>query len=226
MNASELLNNVCTYYTGRLAQHGATPRGVDWNSTESQHLRFEQLLRVLTPPGTVAPGQKSPSLYPAPHFARGPIVGDYGCGYGALYEHLKHARFTGGYRGFDISSAMIETAETRCGPDGAARFGTDESVLADADFVVASGVFNVKLQTPVADWEAYVYRTIDRVAELGRCGFAFNALTSYSDPERMRPDLYYPNPCVLFDYCKKRFSRHVALLHDYGLYEFTILVRR
>jgi hypothetical protein len=92
--------------------------------------------------------------------------------------------------------------------------------------VVASGVFNVKLHTPLADWEAYVLRTVDRLAALGRHGFAFNALTSYSDPERMRPDLYYTNPCVLFDYCKRRFSRHVALLHDYGLFEFTILVRR
>ena len=50
-------------------------------------------------------------------------------------------------------------------------------------------------------------------------------LTSYSDPDRMRPDLYYGDPCRLFDHCKRRYSRHVALLHDYGLYEFTILVR-
>ena len=85
--------------------------------------------------------------------------------------------------------------------------------------------FLVKLTTPVPEWEAYVIRTLDRLAELGTQGFAFNALTSYSDPDRMRPDLYYPDPCRLFDHCKRRHSRHVALLHDYGLYEFTILVR-
>ena len=48
----------------------------------------------------------------------------------------------------------------------------------------------------------------------------------YSDPERMRAHLYYADPCRLFDHCKRRYSRHVALLHDYGLYEFTILVRK
>jgi hypothetical protein len=26
--------------------------------------------------------------------------------------------------------------------------------------------------------------------------------------------------------CKRRFSRNVALLHDYDLYEFTVLVRK
>ena len=42
----------------------------------------------------------------------------------------------------------------------------------------------------------------------------------------MRPDLYYPDPGAVFDRCMRRYSRHVALLHDYGLYEFTILVRK
>jgi SAM-dependent methyltransferase len=206
LDAAELLNNVCTYYTGRLAQHGATPRGVDWNSPESQQLRFEQLLRVC---------DRSESL----------VVGDYGCGYGALHDHLLCSGFDGGYRGFDLSPAMIECARQRCATGAHTRFATEECVLEDADYVVASGVFNVKLQTPLAEWEAYVYRTIDRIAAWSRRGFAFNALTSYSDPERMRVDLYYPNPCTLFDHCKRRFSRQVALLHDYGLYEFTILVR-
>jgi hypothetical protein len=42
----------------------------------------------------------------------------------------------------------------------------------------------------------------------------------------MRDDLYYADPCELFDHCKRQHSRNVALLHDYTLYEFTILVRR
>jgi len=41
----------------------------------------------------------------------------------------------------------------------------------------------------------------------------------------MRPDLYYADPRLYFDYCKRNFSRHVALLHDYGLWEFTVIVR-
>jgi len=42
----------------------------------------------------------------------------------------------------------------------------------------------------------------------------------------MKDDLYYADPCYFFDYCKKKFSKNIALLHDYGLYEFTILVRK
>jgi hypothetical protein len=61
---------------------------------------------------------------------------------------------------------------------------------------------------------------------LSRKGFSVNFLTKYSDPERMRPDLYYADPCLIFDYCKTHFSKNVALLHDYNLYDFTVLVRK
>ena len=44
--------------------------------------------------------------------------------------------------------------------------------------------------------------------------------------ERMLADLYYADPCALFDHCKTKYSRNVALLHDYGLYEFTLIVRK
>jgi hypothetical protein len=54
---------------------------------------------------------------------------------------------------------------------------------------------------------------------------AFNALTSHSDQERMRPDLFYANPAFMLDHCLSRYSRNVVVNHDYELYEFTVLVR-
>ena len=57
-------------------------------------------------------------------------------------------------------------------------------------------------------------------------GFSFNMLTSYSDKEYMRDDLYYGDSCHFFDFCKKNFSKNVSLLHDYNLYDFTIIVRK
>jgi hypothetical protein len=199
------LSAVRDYYTRRLAEHGPTPRGVDWNGVESQEIRFRQLTKLCDAPGRLT-------------------LGDYGCGYGALLDFARAGGFAGEYRGYDVAPAMVNAARSRFA-DPAARFGSEESILDGCDVVVASGIFNVKLEAPLPEWEAYVLRTIDRLAALARRGFGFNALTSYSDAERMRPDLYYPDPCHLFDRCKRRYSRHVALLHDYGLYEFTILVR-
>jgi SAM-dependent methyltransferase len=200
-------SSVERYYTGRLAEHGPTHWGADWNSRESQELRFDQLLHVLG-------NDREFSLV------------DYGCGYGALAGYLTAHRGAGvRYVGFDISEAMVTTAEEiHLGlPD--IRFTSDERSLAPADYAIASGVFNVRLGTPVSEWESYVNGTIKRLAILGHRGFAFNMLTSYSDPEYMREDLYYGDPLRYFDHVKRTYSRHVALLHDYGLYEFTVAVR-
>ena len=94
-----------------------------------------------------------------------------------------------------------------------------------ADYVVASGVFNVKLTAGSKAWEAYMHQTLDTMASLATRGFAFNALTSYSDSDKRRDDLYYADPRYWFDHCKRTYSRFVTLIHDYPLYEFTILVR-
>jgi SAM-dependent methyltransferase len=200
-----LLTRVGSYYSEKLATHGATPAGVDWSSADSQTLRFRQLVRVCDEPGRFS-------------------FIDYGCGYGAFAPYLRQTGMLGSYVGYDIASDMVEAARA-LHPDADCRFVSRREELDPADFTVASGIFNVKLDTPTDAWTDYVLRTLDDVASLSRRGFAFNALTSYSHPERRRADLYYADPCVLFDRCKQRFSRFVTLLHDYPLWEFTVLVR-
>ncbi len=209
MSPFALLADVNAYYSRKVREHGPTPRGVDWNSTESQEIRFTQLLRVCD----AGDGLLTP-------------LGDYGCGYGALLGFLRRQGSECAYRGYDISRPMVEAARSLHGADARAEFSNEEAVLKGCDYVVASGIFNVKLTAAVADWESYVHAVLDRLAEPARCGFAFNVLTSYSDPDKRRPDLYYADPCRLFDLCKRRYSRHVSLLHDYGLFEFTMLVSR
>jgi hypothetical protein len=121
---------------------------------------------------------------------------------------------------------MVSSAERRHRGVLQARFvhaGQPDGV---ADYGVASGIFNVRLGRSDAEWRAYVEATLDALDRTSRLGFAFNCLTSYSDAEKMRDYLYYADPCALFDLCKRRYSRNVALLHDYGLYEFTVLVRK
>jgi hypothetical protein len=87
-------------------------------------------------------------------------------------------------------------------------------------------VFNVKLDAAAPAWRAHVLRSLDDLHASCRRGFAFNCLTRYSDAALMKQHLFYADPCELFDYCKTRMARDVALLHDYGLYEFTLLVRK
>jgi SAM-dependent methyltransferase len=207
MSFEDLERAAATYYSGTLAAHGPTPRGVDWNSVESQERRFAALLHVV--------GDRD-------EFS----VNDFGCGYGALVDWLDVRGARVRYTGYDVSGTMLEAAAARCAERPWCRFVSDVQALESADFTIASGIFNVKGDAPTARWSAYMSETVDRIASVSSVGFTFNALTSYADADRMRDDLHYADPREWFDICARRFNRlGVALLQDYGLFEFTIAVR-
>jgi SAM-dependent methyltransferase len=206
MTADPMLAPVARFFRERVKSFGPTHRAVDYNSRKAQEIRFLQLMKLTTGPGPYS-------------------INDYGCGYGALARFLldRGHRFT--YCGLDISKEMTDAA-SRLVPEGASwRFVNDPADLEAADYTVVSGTFNLKLDAPAAEWERLVLACLKEIAGVSRKGFGFNMLTSYSDRELMRADLYYGDPLFYFDYCKRHFSKDVALLHDYGLYDFTILVR-
>lgn len=207
MNSEDIRTRVERYYTAKLVTHGPTARGVDWNSADSQELRFAQLARLFDRKRCFS-------------------VNDYGCGYGALVDYLKANDYEFRYCGFDISSEMIASARAAHTSSSDVSFVDRSADLPAADYTIASGILNVRLDTAIDQWEQYVLETLDSIDRLSEKGFAFNALTKYSDPEFMRDTLYYADPSWLFDYCKRKFSRFVALLHDYPLYEFTLIVRK
>ena len=207
MSFDDILSRVRRYYDAKIEMHGATAQGVDWNSTESQQMRFEKLIQVIDRASAFT-------------------IDDFGCGYGALAKYLEKEAKPMRYVGFDISPHMIATAMELNTGISWIHFVNQQSDLPQADYAVASGIFNVKLDTPLAEWESYLTRTLADINSLSRRGFAVNFLTKYSDPGFMRPDLYYADPLFFFDYCRVNYSRYVTLLHDYPLYEFTILVRK
>lgn len=206
MDNNKILKQVDDYYTEKVQAFGATPRGVDWNSVESQHLRFDVLTNVID---TDAPFS----------------VLDYGTGFGAMYEYMmpKYKAFE--FIGYDISEAMIAEAKKKFAGENT-WWTTELSAGRSYDFAIASGIFNVRLNNNDADWKKYIFDTITKLNTLSVKGFSFNLLTKYSDREYMKDYLYYADPLELFDFCKVNFSKRVALLHDYPLYEFTIIVRK
>lgn len=201
------LQKIGDYFRNKFEKFGPTPQGEDWNSVESQEIRFKQLSKVIN-------GAERYSII------------DYGCGYGAFYEYLYHMGHHFSYQGYDIVKEVIKSAQELHSKDADCEFTFFENSLKPADYVVESGIFNIKMDATESDWTTHVIKTLERLNYLSIKGMAFNFLTKYSDPEYMRPDLYYPDPCFYFDYCKKNFSKNVALLHDYQLYDFTIIVRK
>ena len=194
------------YYRDRFREHGETPRGVDWNGHETQQVQFTQLLRLMTSDDEA-------------------VVNDLGCGYGALADRLAVDLPSARYHGYDLNADMIDAARARHAGDDRVTFDVADRPLHDADYGVASGIFTLRLDRSDDECLADMTASLDTLAATSRRGLAFNCLTSYSDASHMKEHLYYPDPRDLFDLCKRRYARNVALLHDYDLYGFTMLVR-
>jgi SAM-dependent methyltransferase len=202
-----ILSEVEAYYASKLKAYGATAKGVDWNSFDSQETRHRQFLRLL---------DSSSSAF----------VIDLGCGFGDFLRFLRAAGHRGRFVGYDIVPSMIEKARELHGESHEIqwRIGTEPTEV--ADFAIASGIFNVKGRVPNDVWTDYVHQTVDILAQAGRSGFAFNMLSMSSDPDQRRSSLYYADPANMLAHCLSRYGRSVALLQDYGLYEFTIVIRQ
>lgn len=207
MNTDRILESVGRYYAGRLAEHGPGPRGVDWNGEESQRLRHAQFLRLF---------EAEPEA----------SVLDLGCGYGDFLDFVRARAHRGAYAGWDVAPEMIAAAQAKhgAGPDRSWHVGAVPDSA--CDYAIASGVMNVKGEVEPAAWSDYVDGVIETLAASGRRGFGFNLLSLSSDPDKRRPHLYYADPAAMMRRCLDRYGRHVAVLQDYGLWEFTLLVRR
>ena len=199
---------VAAYYSGKIARHGVTPMGVDWSCAPTQQLRFVQLLKVCD-------------------FSRPFSLNDVGCGYGALLQYLDDRHATTGidYLGIDLSAAMIRRARRRWAGRGDAHFMLGHASPRVADFTVASGVFNVKLDCRIDLWRQLTAQALTNMRDTSRRGFAVNFMTFRPHHEATHPGLFRTLPDEWISYCETRLGLEVELVSDYGMHEFTLLIR-
>lgn len=204
--APEVLREIAQMYTENISGKGVGPNSVGWRDEQTQALRFEKLACVID-------ASDEPVTY-----------NDFGCGYAAMFLFLRDRAGAplGRYYGYDISAEMLAAARQLVSDERLTLMNADH-LTEEADYSFVSGTFNVRFGASNDEWRGYIERVLHDMASHSRRGFAFNLLTSYVDWKE--PHLFYGDPAYFFDFCVRTFSRRVALLHDYPLYEWTITVR-
>lgn len=189
--------------------------GVDWASEAGQRIRFVQLLRIVR------------------DWSRPLSLHDFGCGYGAMLDHLAqwHREASVRYVGTDVSAEMIRHArglQRRRGLPDATEFVVAGPTLPVVDYSVASGVFNVRMSYPVSTWEHHVACTLEALSAASARGLAVNFMSP--DALQLRPaaaeHLYAPCATRWVAYARNVLRRQVRLLSGYGLPEYTLLIGR
>ena len=204
----DTLDRISNLYSANLTEYGDQSKAVGWSTADSQELRFEELTKVI------------------PEMDGSFSVNDYGCGYGAhLEDRLQKKYSVAGYNGYDLSEEMLRKSKERLKDfNGVLKLINSSKISTPADFTFVSGTFNVRFESTCDEWKKFIEETLHMINESSNLGFSFNLLSKYVDGQE--PHLFYGDPCYWFDYCKVNFSKQVSLLHDYPLYEWTILVRK
>lgn len=200
--------SVRAYYSRKVRRFGATPIGADWTCVASQEMRFVQLLKLCD--------------FSAPF-----SLNDLGCGYGALLALLdrRHAACDIDYLGIDLSASMVREARRCWLRRNRAHFVVGHSPLRCADYSVASGIFNVKLEHSREVWECAIRATLAGLASNSCRGFAVNFLLAPRQASLARPGLYTTAPEHWAGYCARQFDVEVDVIGEYGMPEFTLIAR-
>jgi SAM-dependent methyltransferase len=201
------IDKVKDLYDNNLSQYGNSSKAVGWNTENCQNLRFEKLTSIISDRSTSH------------------SINDFGCGYGAhlLYLLNEYKAQIASYNGYDVSEKMLAAAHEHINHvKTSIKLIKSSEVLTMADYSFASGTFNVKFESEDSEWQEHIKKCLRNLDKHSARGFSFNLLTSYVDWKE--PHLYYGDPCFWFDFCKRTFSKKVSLIHDYDLWEWTILV--
>lgn len=206
MNKYELLKK---HYESCYEAHGDSSLGMDWPNEQDLSKRFEVLTKRMQL-------DESHSLL------------DLGCGIGLLINYLQNENKIQGihYEGIDISEKMIQGARKNF-PDFNFKV---QDILQEPlqenryDYILMNGVFTEKREMTYEEMFAFFKSMIRNVFKAARKGIAFNVMSSHVDWER--EDLFHLKTDDLLNFLTKECTRNVIIDMDYGLYEYTVSIRK
>ncbi len=183
-----------TFYENAIKRFGCTARGLNWNSKQSQHLRFEIIHELL-----------------AHHLPSSKII-DAGCGFGDLYLFFQQkGSLPRKYIGYDMLDEAIFVAHKRTKqPIMKCDILNDE--LEMADFYIASGSMNI-----LNRFETFLF--IRRCFDACTKGFIFNLLKG----EEQEGHFNYFLPEEIEAYVNE-FAYDVIIEEGYMEGDFTVLL--
>jgi len=184
------------FYLKAYEKYGLSAQGVNWNSKESQEVRFEVIADLL--------GRKLLTS----------SVVDAGCGFGEFYLFCTNLDLTpNSYIGLDCVQSSIDVCRQRF--DGVYNCSfTCRDILKDdlpkADWYVASGSLNI-----LSRFDTWLF--LEKMLENSHKGIVFNILQGY-----VRSDNFnYQNKDDMKDFAKSK-NLNIVIINGYLKNDMTI----
>ena len=195
------------HYRALLVENHDTAKVCSWKSEEVADRNFAAVAQIFA------------------HETEPFTVYDVGCGVAAMADFLRAHVPLARYSGCDILAEMIGRAKER---DASLDVEQRDILIAPParqfDYVVISGLFNLRMNNDPRAWQTFVDRMIQSAFAIAGKGLASNFLTGHV--EWTREQGYYQDPSRMLDYAIRNVSRFCELRHAYYPWEFTLCVYR
>lgn len=209
--AGEPHHRIVKHYEDCLAKHGDGAAAVNWRDDKSAQIRYDVMLDLIREDLL----DKRCEL----------TLLDFGCGLGALKDHIDRCGFTGiHYAGLDLSPQFADATRARHRDVSVYCCDVmDQSCdLPDFDYVVMNGIFTCRHNLSLEEMKVYFEKLSTIMFAKCRKGLAFNLMSSCVDWES--DSLFHVCHGEISRFICKKLSRHFVLRNDYGLYETTCYV--
>ncbi len=174
-------------YNSNLEKRGFSPNGVFWNSTQSQHSRFEVLLYLL----------KNNLLKKTVRIA------DVGCGCGDFLSFLRKNNFKDfSYQGYDINVELIKYCKRKYPSNF---FMVNNFPIYECDFSIMSGTYNYTVTDNFIKWEEYIIYNLMQCYKRSKLGMIFNL--QFSKNRCIRNNIYYTHIGTMESLLEKNFEK-------------------
>lgn len=187
-------------------QHKGTPMAVSSESWNHKHTRFNMVCDILRNDDNIT-------------------VHDVGMGIADMGAFIKNQfpEKNIQYSGTEILEEYVKEAEERF---PASKFYTrdvaEQSFDDHYDYLLLSGVFHQRRDSPIRDWEKFSQQILKNAFKMCNKGIAFNFISPFVD--FYQTQVYYANLPKLINFINDDLSRFFEIRHNYALFEFTVYV--
>jgi len=182
-----------TFYSSAIQNHGTNARGLNWNSSKTQEVRFGAILKLLN---------KKLKDY---------TILDAGCGFGDFYFYLeKNSNLPKDYIGIDCHDDMVSIASNQTGCE-IINLDIVKHDLPKVDHIVCSGAINI-----LSHYESFLF--IKNCFNSCNISFIFNVL--YGDKESDTYNYMKKDQIELF--AKKLSVKKITYLEGYLENDITV----
>lgn len=210
-NFNKTFQNLGKHYDSLFEKYGNKVRSSQQSSNITRTKRIEILTKDIS-------------------FKKNDRILDFGCGTGFLFYFLKNNKnFSGYYFGCDISKKIIDFNNKKFKESNVSFFCQNiinTKLVDNYDYIFINGTFNNNTKNNIKWMKKILLILFSKT----KYKLIFNNLSRYVDYEDK--NLFYADPLIVFDFCKKKLSNNVSINHGYFTkkntipYEFTTTVSK